>query len=231
MGTNSFTISIQKLKWVRLALSTDSFRDILQSAAIQSVRGATYLAATDTHRLHIVKIADTETVNPTLLLDIKRVLHEAAFAGRGAQFVRFYFDLDGFDILGAAGKDQKVLDICGRKVLTTSDKFPNWERVVPEASQPHDGRPGTLAINVKYLKDAGALAPNGRIHIWGGGSTRPQVIQGHEGPAWGQEWAAIVMPMMPEAAPVTKPAKSSRRAAPNADDHAAAASAIEKAAA
>ena len=81
-------VTRQELEYLAAATSKNDHQHVLGFARLEAVNGRTYLVATDTHRMHVVKISDKTL--PSALVDIKRVIHELKFI-RAAKSVGFVF--------------------------------------------------------------------------------------------------------------------------------------------
>jgi hypothetical protein len=176
-----FAITLQRLKWINAAASTDGHRRVLTFAAIAHFDGCSWLVATDTHRLHCVRLAKMEK-HETVLIDIRRVLHEMAFNRSKV----FRFNLDGTASIGdwvstkKSVPTGKVIALSNTPVVKLENVtewvpdplyapiipenvglFPNVARVI-EPVWECKTTPKQYAVNPKYLADALGMA-NGVI--------------------------------------------------------------------
>lgn len=208
-----FAITLQRLKWINAAVSTDGHRQVLTFAAIAHFDGHSWLCGTDTHRLHCIRLAKTEK-HEIVLIDIRRVLHEMAFN----RSKMFRFNLDGTASIGNWTTTKKsvptgkvvpltntpvvklenvtewVADPLYAPVLAqTKLHFPNVARVI-EPVWECKTTPKQYAINPKYLADAMGVASG--VIIRGNGKQRPILIEANAAPdSETREMFAVVMPM------------------------------------
>jgi DNA polymerase III sliding clamp (beta) subunit (PCNA family) len=153
-----YTLEVAEVDWVEKALSTetDGTRAVLSVAALTYYKGAAVLVATDTHRLHVLRLGPVKEEFPTKLIDIRRVLFEARYAK--ATHVRIAVDLQEVSV-GRLGSG-KSPTFTGSKIFTpifdtVQGNYPNIAKVMPERARPICE---FFAINSKYLADATLLS-------------------------------------------------------------------------
>lgn len=192
----SIDLSRHQLEWLKLALSAESHRPVLNYAKIEAVKGRTYIVSTDTHRLHMLKVAETP-IALNCNLDVRRLVHELKFH-RGARGVKIALeDPVRVEIVNSLSQ---IIETIERKVLDIPvGIFPNWQRVVPEWESLQETVSGA-AFNFQYLADAAKLSSDraNRVHLLGGSPQRPFVLTAQLGDPWRADWAAIIMPMAAE---------------------------------
>lgn len=186
-----YTIELSEAAWVAKALSADSHRVVLTVAALAYHEGAAVLVATDTHRLHILRLGPVEKEFPVRLVDLRRIIFEAWFAK--ATHIRI--DVEDAEVtVGKIAKGGGLGDaarIHAPVFDTVTGTYPNFARVIPETKKQASD---LFAINSKYLSDATELSRKNafRTVILSEGPNRPLVFQLPEDLP---RWRAVVMPM------------------------------------
>jgi DNA polymerase III sliding clamp (beta) subunit (PCNA family) len=180
-------LTVQEVAWVERAVSKDGGRMILTKGAILYHEGDAVLVATDTHRLHVLRLGAVEKEFPVISIDLKRVLLEARFAK--ATHVTIRKDFTEVHV-GKMYKGEFQTTKIYAPVLSAGDGYPFIARVIPTTKRPVSE---FFAINCKYLADATLLArsENGKTIMYSeDASCRPILFR----PA-GDRWFAVVMPM------------------------------------
>lgn len=150
-----YTLEVAEVDWVAKALSTDAQRPVLTVAALAYYNGSAVLVATDTHRLHVLRLGSVEKEFPTKLIDLKRVLFEARHAK--ATHVRIAVDFSSVEVgrIREGKKAEAHFGPVSAPVFdTVTGTYPNFGRVIPETKRPVAE---FFAINSKYLADATLL--------------------------------------------------------------------------
>lgn len=191
-----YRAGVRALKWLALALKKDTSREPLLYARALAWRGDTYLATTDTHRIHAVRIA-AGTTEPLpdgeKLLDLRRLLHELAYCRAKGEVC---WDLDRvIDVGGHPVEVHAPLWVSGKGSWPRAERVADASAFCPVAS--------LFAVNYRYLLDALAGADAcqslaGRAVLMQGDPTRqitiaPRFPDTERRPNW--EWFAVVMPM------------------------------------
>ena len=190
IAPHSHNIDIKALRWVAKATSTDSYRHELRFAAAYHYRGFTWLAGTDTHRVHAYRLRASDPHEP-VIIDIKRVLHEMRYEGANV----FSFELDGTAAIGSVPR--KILywepqTIYAPIIASNVGRFPNLNRIL-DSIMDIKTCPTQIALSPKYLAQATELS-NGVI-LRGTDARSAVIIEPNDSPA---SWFAVVMGRNPE---------------------------------
>lgn len=184
-----YTIELAEATWIAKALSADYHRPVLTVAALAFYDGAAVLVATDTHRLHVLRLGPVEKEFPTRLVDLRRIIFEARFAK--ATHIRL--DVEDSEVtVGKIAKGGGLADparIHAPVFDTVTGTYPTFSRVIPTSKRPVAE---LFAINSKYLADATELTRKNafRTVILSEGPNKPLVLRSTE-----DRWLAVVMPM------------------------------------
>lgn len=187
-----YTLEVAEVDWVAKALSTDANRVVLTVAALAYYNGSAVLVATDTHRLHVLRLGSVEKEFPTKLIDLKRVLFEARYAK--ATHVRIAVDFSSVEV-GRIREGEKNAEgdfgpVFAPVFDTVTGTYPSFGRVIPETKRPVAE---LFAINSKYLADATLLTRKNvfrTIILSEDAENKPIVFR-----TTGERWFAVVMPM------------------------------------
>lgn len=192
--SESLPIVITKaaLVFVAKALSRDSNREALQYAYLQSNEYGLWLVATDTHRMHVVRISG-EKIPVGMFIDIHRLLLELRFSrGTGVQI-----DKESVDILSGQGNlVGHVFAPCLNTLV--GKKYPDWQMVVPKYAEVKDDNFNGASFNFNFLADATSISKSYRVFIHAQNESRPAVLTENKGDCWSQDWFAVIMPMTPD---------------------------------
>lgn len=111
------------LPWLKSAVSVDNVRPAIKRIADDRTTGVRYLVATDTHRLHVLRVGDCEAITT----GTPHPLHKGMGIPDGVldfELGTLFYDDDGKQVM-----------------------YPNWQRV-----QPADA-PWSFVVNAKALRD------------------------------------------------------------------------------
>lgn len=175
-----FSATKKELDWIAKAASKDAAREVLCQAAIVHIDGRSYLASTDTHRLHLLNLGKSEA-HEVVMFDIRRLLWEMQFS----KATRCEFDECGH--FEAWAKTNPVR-IFAPLVYTGTGQYPNIARVIPVGL---DGPPMSVALKAKYFADATALDGGEGFQFFGSGPDRAVLICQNSS---NNRWQAVVMP-------------------------------------
>lgn len=180
-----YTITIRELVYIARALGADNYRQILTQAALSHYEGHACLAATDTHRLHVLRLGPCEPFeNKTI--DVKRILHEARF--HKANEIQLLRDFSEVLLVARKGRYAPTHPVYAPVFDTVQGPYPNWQRVIPANLEVAKE---LFAIDPRYLADATLLAkPEYRITVEMENRNRPAVFR-HPG---SDRWLSLVMP-------------------------------------
>ena len=196
-------VTRQELEYLAAATSKNGACRILGFARLEAVDGRTYLVATDSHRMHAVKVSDKTL--PSALVDIKRIIHELKFV-RAAKSVGFVFSESGEVSVELTTEKGDSLDTITRTVVFLDSEgknehgtYPKWVRVVPSAEEVN-GKYEGASFNFHYIAEASILSRNtaNRVFLSGVNSSRPHVIAPQSGNQWLCRWFSVIMPMAGE---------------------------------
>lgn len=188
----NYELSLAEAKWIESAVSRDGHRKVLTVAALADYNGEVVIAATDTHRLHIVHLGTRAQKGfKPALLDIRRIVLEARFAK--ATHVEIASDLSAVTVktVGKKGVVKEASTIYAPVFDTVPGPYPNFVKVMPCEPKPPTEH---FAINARYWSDATALAHTNahRVTLLTSGANAPLLIQ----PAVDSpRWQSLVMPM------------------------------------
>lgn len=206
LETEPFVISLAEATWLSKALSTDTHRPVLTLAALGNWDGSAVLVATDTHRLHVLRLGDVpegyplapmtravpfgDTAAATKLLDLRRIIHEARYAK--AKQIAISRNLCEVKVGEADSKKSRWEPVYAPAFPEGVGSYPQFARVIPEGRRPVAE---LFAVNSRYLADATLLTREAamRTVIWSEDArVKPIVFQpADERP----RWMAVVMPM------------------------------------
>lgn len=200
-----FIIDIREAAWVTKALSKE--RRVLTFAAVANVGGSVVLAATDTHRLHMLRLGPVSDGFPlpemtsdmplqdvprsVKLIDLRRVLFEARY--ENATHIAIAQDLSEV-LIGKSGPKRTPAfgPVYAPVFPDGAGTFPLFARIIPNTKRPVAE---LFAINSRYLADATELssrASNRTVLYSECGENKPIVFQPNEDLP---RWKAAVMPM------------------------------------
>lgn len=191
LKTEPYIIELAEAAWVAKALSTDSKRAVLTMAALAYYEGAAVLVATDTYRLHILRLGPTEKEFPTRLVDLRRIIFEARYA----KATHIWIDAEGEEVtvgkITRSDKFRSSTRIYAPIFDTIAGTYPDFARVIPKTSRQASE---LFAINSKFLSDALELSRNHafRTVILSEGPNKAVVFQVPED---NPRWRAVVSPM------------------------------------
>lgn len=191
IAPHSHNIDIKALRWVAKAISTVTYRQELMFAAAYHYRGFTWLAGTDTHRVHAYRLRASDP-HETVVIDIKRVLHEMRYERANV----FSFELDGTAAIGSVPRKQLYWEpqtIYAPIIASNVGRFPNLNRIL-DPIMDIKTCPTQIALTPKYLVQATELSDGGVI-MRGANVKRPVIIEPNESPVI---WFAVVMGRNPE---------------------------------
>lgn len=191
----NLVVSRVALEWLALA-STASIpgRSMLNYGRLFRYEDRTYLATTDTHRAHFVKVEGGDA-RCDLCIDIRRVLYECRYY-RSVTDVSFSFGPTGKLLVQLLDRDGKPVETVDRCVSVSSANYPDITRIVPKFDDVNAATPPS-AFNFIFLSDASKMARQGanRVHLMGQLPTRPFVITPLLANPWVCDWFAVIMPM------------------------------------
>ncbi|MEQ1761595.1 MAG: hypothetical protein ABL984_00485 [Pyrinomonadaceae bacterium] len=193
-----FILTTKEVDWLAKALSTDSYRLILTVGCLAYYKGSAVLVATDTHRLHVLRLGPVEAEFKSATVDFRRILFEARFAK--ANQVKIESDLSAVLVEKTAPRSGKVetsTRIHAPVLDTVVGPYPNFGRVIPDTKRPVAE---LFSLNSKYLTEATLLSSNGAFRITmvsENASSKPIMFIPGEGPENGR-WLSVVMPMASE---------------------------------
>lgn len=186
MSVPRLEISVNGARWVARALATDKYRPVLCMAAIGYYDGHAWLVATDTFRMHMLKLGKVKEPFTAKVLNLRWLLHYASFFGLGSFL---YINKDLGDIEFAIGSENKTMppDMWPDDGYT----YPSFERVIPK-----DRRLATefSVLNPAYLADALAVdfVADARVVVHSSKKSQPVVFSDA---MESERWMALVMPM------------------------------------
>lgn len=183
-------VNRNKLKWVASALSKDKHRVSLAYAIVESFGGNNWLVATDTWRMHILRLHG-HVPEGRHMLNIRRMLHEASFIGPGA--IDFGISYSGktptVEILDGNGDAiETIISPLGGEGVPL-----NWTQVISKTDW-QGSFPGA-AFNFRYLRDMSAVTDSNRVVLMGGNEYKPFFLAEKRQDPLESEWFAVIMPM------------------------------------
>jgi hypothetical protein len=208
MSDTTLAFTKAELIWLaKIINASPSHQSILRYVRVEQVvtshggapQSQTWAVATDTHRLHCLRLQGDFTVSG--LLDIRRLLHELRFY-RGADQITV--DTTDGTVQVWKSKEGKTPTCLGRSNAScwfadgTPERnslgtFPNWTRIMPPLEELKDFT--EACFNFTYLAEAAALAKDKRVYLQHVSKERPAVITHMAGNPWNQPWFVILMPM------------------------------------
>jgi len=179
------TLTLSELAYVASAVDTGLWEKYSR-VALSNHEGHVYLCATDTHRLHTLRLgAAIEGVPDCKSLKALTLDHKTLLALLKAQ--------KGTSI--ELGDDLKITMYAKERSLGIApvdfeeSQYCNWARVVPDPIPANQ----YFAINPKYLKEATALATDQGIVVQQAAKDRAIVYRPNNSDA---RWSSVVMPIM-----------------------------------
>jgi DNA polymerase III sliding clamp (beta) subunit (PCNA family) len=181
--------STSEAAYIASALSTDKNRKMLSVAALVYFEDAVNLVSTDSHRLHVLRLADAKEPFETKTVDIKRLLFEARFSKRKQIFLTR--DLSSIAVGDTTKKTWEISNVYAPIFDTIEGKYLDVMRVIPKTKTPQIE---LFGINSKYLIDALRLAHPDffKTVIFQEGRGKPLLFQPAEDKP---RWRSIIMPM------------------------------------
>jgi len=146
MNENKLTAHIpaKAIDWVIKAASTDSCRRALTDAAVIWIKGTSWLLATDTRRVHLVRLFKSREHEP-IMVDLRRVRHEMKFVGANALILTMdggklsheiavikWGKLDRDAVEDIKATPCKVQPSYSPILRESKEQYPNIPRVIPE---------------------------------------------------------------------------------------------------
>lgn len=191
MKKEPYTIYLKEVDWVAKALSKDQSRPIMNVGALACYEGNAVLVATDTHRLHVLRLGPVEEEFPLKTIDLKRILFEARYAK--ATLIQIAGDLSSVEIgrIAKRTNEPTFSPVFTPVINTVEGTFPNFARVIPLTKRPVSE---FFSVNSKYLADATALSSSqsNRVIMYSeNAAVKPIVFTPGDDP----RWFAVVMPM------------------------------------
>lgn len=175
-------VPVAHAKWVQKAVSKDHSRRSVMKAALVHHDGAAWIAGTNTHRIHMLRLGECEPFERRTI-DLEWLLLQAKF--HRADALRISRDFSHIQI-----------EVNEHVIPAAGDCFPDcgyvidYSRAIPKDAT----RPVTeiYAINYKYLVDACSIAnaEANRVFMFTEGEIKPIVFRGNT-----KDWLAVVMPM------------------------------------
>lgn len=220
-----YCATIQQLRWVDLAASRDPHRRPLSFAQLVHWRHASWLMATDTHRIHAVRVSDPKTKvgqHTPIPVDVRRMINEMKMTD--SKLIAFDYD-DNNVLIGdwlshanvAVPSKDDLLPTChGRKLVAHGDfcgqafpenhkwlswrngekaKLPDFADRILTPCDQWKTAPSQLALNPKYLGDVATMGNS--IIFRGPDGSRPVIIEPNVHPSVADEhgWFAVIMQM------------------------------------
>lgn len=202
---NDVMIPIRCLKWLEKALSKENYHEALRYAHVSVFDGYLCLAATDTYRLHVLKVskvteAQSEAFKP-YLLDVRRAIHEMRFhkltilclnREKGLAPTEIGNSQIEYGIMDYKDTRKKDIGFKPLEVKLINEEglaFVDWPRVIPEGSKPPTE---IFAFNRKYLSDAISIGAGDslRTMMFMDAPNSPLILKSSE-----DYWFAVIMPM------------------------------------
>lgn len=185
---SSIYIPKSDLTWLASALSKDRSRPVMTLAHLIHHGGCAWLLSSDTHRLHVIKLGDAESI-PEMTLDIRMLLSDMTWHGSsGVQWK------DGKWILVEGrklGDPPRVSEPPSRYERAYAGNTPDWKKTVPLLPGPLKD---VYAINWKYFH-AACKKTQSRTTLRMDSPGTPLVITPYPIDPWKCEWFAVIMPM------------------------------------
>lgn len=185
-------IEVRDAAWVAKALSPDSYRPVLSVAVIGCYKGSIVLVATDTHRIHMLRLGPVENEFPARLIDLRRVLFEARYA----KATHIQIQLESSQVvvgrLASRGGLANSSLIHAPVFDTVKGTYPDYAKCIPETRRPVSE---FFAINSKYLFDATEISRRDSFRtlmLSEYGENKPILFQPVDTEP---RWLAVVMPM------------------------------------
>lgn len=173
-------MSYREAQWIAMALYEPKDRPILSHAWLAHYDDAAYLVATDTHRMHMLRLCQSEAFEPKSV-DIRRIIAEAQL--QGSVHISFAADFESVMVGG-----HTYSPVYGPVFPEFDGTHPNVSRVIPSVSTP----PSQLfAINARYLQEAAWLGHEQRVTLSQNKPNEMILLRDPEN----KRWMAVVMPM------------------------------------
>lgn len=187
----SYIVSLRDLKWLQSATNNDvSCRATLRYGFTAWFDGCAWLCATDTHRLHMVRLGKSGVFTPQHV-DLKRLIVEAELAK--ASHVQVSTDWTKATVGQIAGNgDELIYASPVYAPFTIEDTPPNAAKIVENGCKTPVSE--FFAVNIRYLADALSLASDdqNRVVIYAKNKNAVHFIQ-PDNPS--PRWMVALMPM------------------------------------
>lgn len=201
-----FTITVAEAEWVAKALG-DPYGNwpFLGYAALMRWNGDAILVATDTYRIHLLRLGQAGETYPlpeslgasademrtrAKLVDLRRVVMEARFAK--AEYIGIAQDLSAFEVgtMPSQGPP-RFGPVHGPIFPGGVSTYLNYCSVIPETTRPVSEM---FAINPKFLADALSVPAFGApISMWSADAPPYPIVF-----RWPDDrWLAVVVPVSP----------------------------------
>jgi len=205
--TKTAYIPAKAIDWVIEAAATNAYRKALTDAAVVWIKGTSWLLATDTMRVHLVRLFKSEE-HEVIKVNLRRVRHEMKFVKANALILTMdngqlshqiasikWGKTDRESVEDIKAMPCKVQQSYCPILRATPDQYPNIPRVIPEKVTYSNGFP--LNMQQSLLSEAMSLHNGGSlltvaVRDAGGAGSAPIVILPRLGVF---SSFAVVMPM------------------------------------
>jgi hypothetical protein len=171
--TKTAYIPAKAIDWVIEAAATNAYRKALADAAVVWIKGTSWLLATDTMRVHLVRLFQSEE-HEVIKVNLRRVRHEMKFVRANALILTMdggklsheiavikWGELDRDAVEDIKATPCKVQQSYSPILRECKEQYPNIPRVIPEKVTYSNGAP--LNMQQSLLSEAMSLHNGGSL--------------------------------------------------------------------